>query len=934
VSQSFKHSKSALFSAFAFISSIVVVGSLAISPSAVSASGGASITVGNSTCDLPTADLGRGNAQNPFTINSAKSLAEIADCRLRTFTITNATVDGNQVTFTANNELGVGHSVTISGVTPSEFNVGSVRVVAATASTFTVQLTQTLSASYASGGTVGIDMDFYELTADIDLSAGTETWNNVSANGWLPIPDTQYISFNGNNKTINGLTMTQHIDGLGLFAQLRNANVQNLNFTNVSIDQSGATTKSWAGALLGRGNNLNIRNVHVRDANVIGSRFDIGLLGGEIKVSNVSNVSSSGVVGAANTSIGSDADRDKFPDKLGGLFGEFDGNLDDARSSATVNGYAQQGSYIVYGQDIGGLVGDFLWGNLTNSYATGDVIGTQNVGGLAGSICCGDVYNVYATGSVHVVSRATQFVPRSAGGLFGLYDCCGVISHSYATGDVTVTVTDAGNSSVRGVGGFIGYHSGYGSTTDSYATGNVSVVVEETSNTRDVFEVGGFYGDWGCCGGDVRNYATGDVTVVNNSTNGSVRYVGGYSGALWCCGTVEDLKATGDVTVTMKENRFAQDIGGLVGHSSSEMAYNNVRAEGNVNVNYGRRVGALVGHSDVSNMYFDSSAIGNVTVGSDEAAQVGGFIGFAVGAHHIERSSSSGTVSVAPAGSATSVSQVGGFIGAANGTLDIADSFTRSDVTVTEGTLVGGFIGSTLRSTVLMNRVYVANTVIATGTNAIVDAVSNGSFVNVNANNVFDQTLSTSLTNKANFVGKSTSDMKTQATFTSLGYVFDGDTPVWKFSSTDNGGYPALIARVGRRIISPPSTPTVAEIPSAPTVVLVPGPTITVNAVAQCVMPRGMTMAFENGSSQLTAKANRQIRSYVTKVKASNCTQLNLRAYYVKNSPLAKARNRVLVAALKKEFWRQQHVVRIRASVRVTKSRGAQERTVRFTVPR
>jgi len=53
---------------------------------------------------------------------------------------------------------------------------------------------------------------------------------------------------------------------------------------------------------------------------------------------------------------------------------------------------------------------------------------------------------------------------------------------------------------------------------------------------------------------------------------------------------------------------------------------------------------------------------------------------------------------------------------------------------------------------------------------------------------LLDET-SSGQTNSASGTGKSTSDMKTQSTFTSAGWDF---TTVWTINSTDNNGYPIL----------------------------------------------------------------------------------------------------------------------------------------------
>jgi hypothetical protein len=535
----------------------------------------------------------------------------------------------------------------------------------------------------------------------------------------------------------------------------------------------------------------------------------------------MADLSSSGVVGAGNTSITASNNWNQAPQYLGGLFGDFGGNLDNSFSTATVNGYVTEDGITVYGANVGGLVG-YFYGNVSNSYATGNITGRERVGGLLGYYCCGDIYNVFATGNVNGVSNGSGNESGDLGGLVGKHEGYGKTSKAYATGNVTLTITDSGGQYARGIGGLMGAWDGRGETSDSYATGNVLVVAEVTSEPRDIRNVGGMYGHWCCDGSDHSNYATGSVTVINNSADGSVIDVGGYAGRIGAIsgsgyGAAEGITASGDVSVTVKEGRNAKNIGGLFGFSARFMGYANVRAEGNVSVNFGYHVGGLVGYSEGNTRYVDSVATGNVSVGYDGAVRAGGFIGYAVENHHIERSSSTGSVVAVPITPITgSAREVGGFIGAIDGTLDLVDVYTRSNVT--GSTVVGGLIGETNRwSTIRSNRVYVANSVVASGTNPVVDAVSNGSFVNALTTNVFDVTLAGSLSNKANFIGKSTTEMKTQATFTAMGWSFDGDSPVWKISATENGGYPTLVARSRNTPAAPaaPDEPTVLQVPAA-----------------------------------------------------------------------------------------------------------------------
>ncbi len=129
-----------------------------------------------------------------------------------------------------------------------------------------------------------------------------------------------------------------------------------------------------------------------------------------------------------------------------GLFGH-------TSSGAQIAGVVLLNVDIVGDFDVGGLVG---WneGTITNSYATGSVLGGVQVGGLVGFNNRGSITNSYATDSASGVVRI--------GGLVGWNE--GTIMNSYATGSV---------SGVVRIGGLVGFNN-RGSITNSYATGFVS----------------------------------------------------------------------------------------------------------------------------------------------------------------------------------------------------------------------------------------------------------------------------------------------------------------------------------------------------------------------------------------------------------------------------------------------------------------------------
>lgn len=910
------------FTVLAMLAPATIAITAAIPPAPVRASGDPSITVNDGTCDLTAAALGRGSAQDPFVINTAKSLAEIVDCRARSFTITGASVNGTDVVFTSNNALGPGHSVSVTGASPADFNAANLRVIAADANSFTVRYSSPVSATWSSGGSAVVDHDHYELGADIDLSVSAAGWNDLSGTGWVPLPTTTNISLDGKNKTINGLKIDSNTSDLGLFAVLSNSNISNLRFTNVDIDQSGANSQRRLGALVADGNRLNITNVHVQ-GQVVASRGVAGLLAGELDDSNLDNVSSEGSLTTAHDGVASDTNTNLSvrAEEIGGLIGYTRGsNVVRANSTADVTGASTVGNNTAYAASVGALIGRHADGNISHSSASGKVVGNSYLGGLVGNFSgSGHVVSSLASGDIEAYNTATfEIRATRIGGFIGNTSGGGAIVDSSSTGDVTITSL-GGSQGSDYIGGFIGSWSCCGSVEGSTSSGDLLIRNTGTGSNRNVDAVGGFIGYWNWGGYDLKNSATGAITIENSSTSGTVSRIGGYIGYMAGSGLFEDVSATGDLSITTDAS--AQYIGGLVGYADYSGTYRNAHSTVNITVNKASQVGGLLGFADYGSEIVDSSWNGSIVNTFDGEMKAGGLVGYVLKSLRIERSFARGSITASPATAGQSANMVGGLIGDVNASVHLTDVFARMNVT--GGSLVGGLFGTTRQSNVRANRVYMAGTVTATATNPVTDAVSNGAFTDVVGTSLVDRTLAGSLSNNANFLEKTTTEMKSQPTFVAVGFDFDGDDAVWRILATVNDGYPHLLPRSRHS----QATSTAPEAP-APQIIEVPA------TVAQCVAPAALNIRFRDGSSRLSAKARRQIRSYVSKVKSSNCTQLTMRAYYVENSPLAKKRNRVLVAALKREFWRQQYVVRLRTLIKSTKPSSIRERTVRFSVPR
>ncbi|MDK2051933.1 GLUG motif-containing protein, partial [Aliarcobacter butzleri] len=170
-----------------------------------------------------------------------------------------------------------------------------------------------------------------------NLSSSTSDYTNLASNtangglGWNPIGD-----------YTNKFAGT--FDGLGF-------TISNLYINSPSQDYVG---------LFGYTNNATIKNIGLKDVDIIGN-IDIGGLVGYNYYGTISNSYATGNVSG------------QF--YTGGLVGENDnGTISDSYATGTVIG----------GDNLGGLVG-YNIGTISNSYASGTVIGNLNVGGLIGS---------------------------------------------------------------------------------------------------------------------------------------------------------------------------------------------------------------------------------------------------------------------------------------------------------------------------------------------------------------------------------------------------------------------------------------------------------------------------------------------------------------------------------------------------------------------
>ena len=253
------------------------------------------------------------------------------------------------------------------------------------------------------------DLDaHYILMNDIDASE-TAGWNYGA--GFIPIGTTSVRfsgSFWGNGFTISELTIIRgSTNNVGLFGYVH----EDGEVRNVEVAEAHIFGDYFVGVLVGWNLGL-VENSHT--SGTVNGRLHVGGLIGvqEGVVLNCSSTSTVTKTGAWNA---------------GGFAGYNSGQISNSYAKGDVTGDG----------NCGGLVGYNHNGVIANSYATGDVTGTgENIGGLVGHNDMGSINNSYSTGA-----------PNGAdleGGLVGRYDGGPIVSSFWDVETSGITESNGG----------------------------------------------------------------------------------------------------------------------------------------------------------------------------------------------------------------------------------------------------------------------------------------------------------------------------------------------------------------------------------------------------------------------------------------------------------------------------------------------------------
>ncbi|WP_164878379.1 two-partner secretion domain-containing protein [Pollutimonas thiosulfatoxidans] len=411
------------------------------------------------------------------------------------------------------------------------WNANTLTIIAANNININAVMTASGTAGLAlnAATTNGADAGVTGGTVNVMPGTGRVDFAGRSGTGFLTINGNGYTVLNslgvegdvtGGAATLQGMAASANLAGYYALGSDIDASATNGWNSGAGFDPIGNSTTSFTGVFDGLGHTISgviINRPALDRVGLFGSTVDPVIR--NVGLSSVNITGNDLVGGLVGYKFGGDVSNSYATGQVIG--GQYTGGLVGANMGSISNSYA---AVTVTGDfGTGGLVGYNL-GSINNTYATGQVTGTDwYTGGLlGGNVNSGSVSNSYATGQV--IGRGS-----AAGGLVGASVDTSSISNSYATGNVSSDVNDAG--------GLVA--SSNATISNSYATGQV---------TGNAINVGGLVGVQ-YSGSISQSYATGAVNGPNagGSTGGLVgRQDGGtVSSSYWNRETTGQNHSTG-----------------------------------------------------------------------------------------------------------------------------------------------------------------------------------------------------------------------------------------------------------------------------------------------------------------------------------------------------------------------------------------------------
>ncbi|MEO8331091.1 MAG: GLUG motif-containing protein [Gallionella sp.] len=560
----------------------------------------------------------------------------------------------------------------------------------------------TLSNSSATGNVTGTQFYAGGLVGDSYysvISNGIASGNviGVSYVGGL-------VGRNGYSSNITSSSATGNVSGTQDVGGLAGFNGSQVTGSSASGAVTGTTN---VGGLVGNNYWINGTTFYAYSYGVISSSSSTGTVSGSTNVGGLAGYSGAGSGINSNSFASGDVTGNS---NVGGLVGYSYGTaISDSHASGNVIG---SGASI---NSLGGLVGAIDYnGSITNSYATGSSVagtGAASVGGLVGVIGWGSVDNSYA--SVASVSGG-----NGVGGLVGNSSSAGSISNSYVSlGGVTGT---------SNYGGLVGINTGT-LTNSHYNINGVSINGASIVGTSVVtlgglfddnaasFNLVGQYTDWLVTGSKSLNilnytspYGSFGSVVANNYTISNTQGLKDMLG--FADNSLYTFTLAGNIDLTGMAGFYVPLLASSFDGAGFTVSNFNLNLPSTNSGLFGR----VLSSSTVSNLALVGATVNGGS--SNNVVNVGALAGLNEGT--INNVHVSGTVSV------TGANNVGGLVGALDNFGSISNSSVTGAVTVTGVNAVGGLVGNSIYYLGSINNSHVTGATVA-GATAVGGLVGN-----------------------------------------------------------------------------------------------------------------------------------------------------------------------------------------------------------------
>ena len=509
-------------------------------------------------------------------------------------------------------------------------------------------------------------------------------------------------SLDGQDFSITGLTANHpYHSGVGLFAYIKNAMIQNLKVSVVSI-----TSFSGAGGLAAYADGAVVTNVEISGESISASHYYgvggvIGRVTGLEPDSEINYSIFSDVISSVNTVSGKDA--------VGGAFGSIDRSVNASEisvSGATVTG---SGSY------IGGVVGKAT-NNGTLSKLAGDsltVSGNTAVGSLVG---LAGWYTIVKNSSS--IASSVTGATKIGGAIGELATSSTLVSISVK--DVQIEVSDkiAGglvgssawgntirNSSVGAGEGSVPSITYTGSETSPFTArfgglaGEAFGTLVSSCNTESNINGGNYAKEVGGLVGYLFEVSRVRVNTTAKGTLIGYQDVGGLIGLIESTdGTavyIEDVSSDTDITASI-------GVGGIVGRAfinnsntmDLKMSFRNVTSAGSITANNNaENIGGICG-SCIDAVIKDALNKGAISASTASAngGRIGGVVGYGEKLDVI-RVTNTGNITFNGSTDSDNHFGFGGIAGELKTSSSIDESFSSGTITVTQGYALGGVAG-------------------------------------------------------------------------------------------------------------------------------------------------------------------------------------------------------------------------------------------------